>query len=124
MPRALMGIPCSLARALGDIHSSFEVTVYGVPGDLDLSRLHAAVLERIDLGQFIVHFRFSGPTEIAVEGEWELVAPDGAVIDRQLEPADREAYRLHILLGQGVAGTSIDPPDSCTLRFESGHQLR
>lgn len=98
--------------------------MYGVPRDLDLSRLHGAVLERIDLGMFILHFRFSGPTEIAVEGEWELIAPDGQVIDRHMEPAERDAYRLHVLLGQPVARTEVSPPESFTLGFAGGHQLR
>jgi hypothetical protein len=91
--------------------------VYGVPADLDLSGFVGAVLERIDLGQFILHFRFSADPErvISVEGDWELRAPNSALLDHQMEPAVREAYRLHVLLGQASrAMLSIHPRRLCS----------
>jgi hypothetical protein len=100
--------------------------VYGVPADLDLSPFVGAIVERVDLGQFILHFRFAmdPPGVIGVEGDWELRAPDGHVLDQQMDAAAREAYRLHTLLGQRVSGYAIDPPTSFVLTFERGHTLR
>ena len=100
--------------------------MYGVPADLDLSGFVGAVLERIDLGQFILHFRFSADPErvISVEGDWELRAPNSALLDHQMEPAVREAYRLHVLLGQSVTGYVVNSPASFVLAFDNGHTLR
>ena len=100
--------------------------MYGVPADLDLSSFAGAVLQRIDLGQFILHFRFATDPErvIGVEGDWELRGPDGVLLDHQMEPATREAFRVHALLGQSVTGYVVSPPTSFTLTFENGHTLR
>ena len=61
---------------------------------------------------------------ISVEGDWELRAPSGAVLDHQMDPAARDAYRLHALLGQSVTGYVVDAPTSFALAFEKGHTLR
>jgi len=100
--------------------------MHGVPADLDLSQFVGAELARIDLGQFILHFRFAAEASpvIAVEGHWELRAPDGGLLDRQIDPADRDAYRIHVLLGRTVVGTEVDPPASFALLFDAGHTLR
>ena len=100
--------------------------MYGVPADLDLSAFVGAVVERIDLGQFILHFRFAmdPPGVISVEGDWEFRAPDRQLLDHQMEPASRDAYRLHTLLGQRVVGYAVDAPTSFVLTFEHGHSLR
>ena len=100
--------------------------MYGVPADLDLSGFVGAPLQHIDLGQFILHFRFAADPErvISVEGDWELRGPDGVVLDHQMEPAAREAYRVHALLGQNVTGYVVNPPTSFVLAFENGHTLR
>lgn len=100
--------------------------MYGVPADLDLSAFVGAVLQRIDLGQFILHFWFAADPErmISVEGDWELRAPDGVLLDHQMELATREAYRVHALLGQSVTGYVVSPPTSFVFEFENGHTLR
>ena len=100
--------------------------MYGVPQDLDLSAFREAELERVDLGQYILHLRFGADASpiIAIEGHWELRASDGRLLDQQMEPAERDAYRLHVLLGRTVIGTEINAPESFLLRFDSGHTLR
>jgi hypothetical protein len=100
--------------------------MHGVPEDLDLSPFREAELERIDLGQFILHLRFAAESSpvISVEGHWELRAPDGSLLDCQMEPLEREAYRLHVLLGHMVIDTEVDAPDSFLLRFDTDHTLR
>jgi len=102
------------------------IAMHGVPPDLDLPGFLGATIERIDLGQFILHFHFAAdsPRVIGVEGDWELRAPNGALLDHQMEPAIREAYRLHLLLGKAVTGHIVHAPLSFTLAFESGHTLR
>ncbi|MDF2774299.1 MAG: hypothetical protein K0S86_3799 [Geminicoccaceae bacterium] len=100
--------------------------MYGVPADLDLSSFVGAILERIDLGQHILHFRFAMEPAgvISVEGDWELRTPDGHLLDQQMEPSLREAYRVHPLLGQSVTGYVVDAPTSFVLAFANGHTLR
>jgi len=108
--------------------------VYGVPSDLDLSLFVAATLIQIALGEYQVQFHFQ-VTDVdarrpdpypylSVEGHWELADGAGCTIDRAEPNSTREAYRLHRLLGNEVTGTSVDPPRSFTLCFNSGLQLR
>jgi hypothetical protein len=46
------------------------------------------------------------------------------IIDRSEPNAEREAYRVHRLLGQAVVGTDLDAPRSFALRFAGGGELR
>ncbi len=105
--------------------------MYGVPGDLDLSRFVGARLDEIGLGEFIVQFRFQaadtpgqqGSLLVGVEGKWELRDDTGVVIDQSQPNADREAYRVHRLLGQTVVATAVDAPESFALHFDGSEQL-
>jgi len=100
--------------------------VFGVPADLDLSPFQGAVLEQIALGPYMIQFRFAGDPEgfISVEGDWELVSPDGQVLDHQQPPGERTCYRLHVLLNREVVGFEVLPPEEFSLTFDSGHRLR
>jgi hypothetical protein len=102
------------------------VHVHGVPPDLDLSPFIGATLERIDLGKWILHFRFAMQPagSIAVEGEWELLDHDGEVIDRQQEPSERAAYHLHHLLLQDVTAFEVHAPQWFSLTFNNGMILK
>ncbi len=99
--------------------------MHGVPEDLDLTPFHGAPLERIGLGTYIIDLGFGSDVgaQISIEGYWEPRAPDGSVLDHQIEPQQREAYRLHVLLGRSVTATEVSAPDSFLLRFDSGHEL-
>jgi hypothetical protein len=99
--------------------------LHGVPATLDLSGFLGAQLQRIDLGKWIIHFHFDmNPAGvIGVEGEWELTSSEGTVLDRQQEPDERDAYRLHHLLLREVVGVSVNAPDSFTLTFDNGLAL-
>jgi hypothetical protein len=100
--------------------------LYGVPEDLDLSAFRAATLDSIELGRYIFHLRFSmePPAMISIEGDWELRDSAGRLLDQQMEPQDRDAYRIHVLLGCAVSDFEVDAPESFLLRFDSGHTLR
>jgi hypothetical protein len=106
--------------------------VYGVPPDLDLNLFVGATLVQIALGEYQVQFRFQvgdgSPRRpdpyLSVEGHWELADESGHIIDRAEPNSDRDAYRLHRLLGKEVASTRVDPPRSFTLRFNSGLRLQ
>ena len=100
--------------------------MYGVTADLDIRHFHGAMLERIDLGIHIIHFRFGAdpPGIISVEGDWELLGRDGSVIDRQEEPSARDAFRIHVLVGREVVSSQVSAPEWFELRFDSGHRLR
>jgi hypothetical protein len=100
--------------------------MHGVPAHLDLGHFHGAILERIDLGIHIIHFRFGAepPGVISVEGDWELYGADGGVVDRQEEPSERGAFRLHVLIGREVVSSEVSAPDWFELSFDSGHRLR
>jgi Family of unknown function (DUF6188) len=98
--------------------------VYGVPPDLNLQRLIGAILTQVAIGEFQIQFHFTPEVEIAVEGHWELRDLSGRIIDRAQANADREAYRIHQLLGHQVVRTRVDPPKSFALEFDDGRQLQ
>lgn len=54
----------------------------GIPENLDLSFLHGAELLQVCLGAWEIQFHFVPTASLAVEGDWELLDPNGEVIDR------------------------------------------
>ena len=100
--------------------------MHGVPRDLDLAPFHGTVLSSIMLAENIIYFHFDTPQRhaIGVEGGWQLRDASGKILDHQVDLKDREAYRVHALLGREVTGSEIAPPKSFTLRFDSGHALQ
>jgi hypothetical protein len=97
--------------------------MYGVPADLELSRFKGAVLIQLCIGEFQVQFRFHPKGSISVEGKWELKDSTGTLVDGMKPNAQRDALYIHVLLGKGVDGFSLDAPRSFSLRFETGHIL-
>ena len=69
-----------------------------------------------------LHFHPDGL--LTIEGDWELIAEDGSVVDRSIPNGQRAELRVHRLLGQLVMGSQIDPPRSFSLRFGNGLVLR
>ena len=69
------------------------------------------------------HYHFSRAGTISVEGRWELRGPTGERVDRWMNPAERDAYRLHVIFNAEVTGFRIDPPRSFSLTFSTGHIL-
>ena len=100
--------------------------MYGVPSSLDLRPFLGANLQRVDLGIHIIHFRFGMEPAgcISVEGYWELISPDGAVLDRDQEAADRDCFRVHPIIGREVLDFRVSAPTYFSLTFDSGHVLR
>ena len=105
--------------------------MHGIPSDLarHLDQFLGATLNEIGLGTWIIQFRFSTADNtrspvIGVEGAWELRGPDSVIIDQNVEPAAREAYRVHVVLGRIVQSHEVTPPESFTLLFEGGYRLR
>lgn len=107
--------------------------MYGVPANLPLAMFENATLIQICLGEFQLQFHFqsaehamqnlTGPS-ISVENDWELLDGSGETVDRGQSTTEREAYKVHRLLGKQVVGTELDSPRSFALKFEGGHVLR
>jgi hypothetical protein len=107
--------------------------MYGVPRDLDLSRFLGAELIQVCLGVHQVQFRFQaagttggkeGFRGISAEGRWEFRDAAGRIVDSAGPNEEREAYRVHRLLGHIVEGAELDAPRSFALRFAGGDELR
>ena len=100
--------------------------MHGVPANLDLAPFIGASLQRVDLGKWLIHFQFDiHPIGvIGVEGEWELLDSNGAVIDHQQEPAERESYKVHHLLSHDVVSTHVQAPEWFSLTFDNGMVLK
>ena len=108
--------------------------MYGVPKNLDLSRFEGALLTQICIGEFQVQFHFQQvasnlhqSASISVEGKWEVRNSAGSFVDgmeiREQSISQREGLYAHCLLGSTVTGYRVDPPESLTLQFSSGHTL-
>lgn len=97
--------------------------MYGVPADLPIQRFLGDALFSVTLGKHSIHFGFGYAGSISVEGGWDLFDRDGNRVEGWQEPSERESYRVHVILNDDVAGYSIDPPQSFTLSFASGHRL-
>jgi hypothetical protein len=98
--------------------------MYKVPADLDLRAFDGTTLEQVVIGSHQIVFHFDPQGSIAIEGTWELRDQHGAVIDRSLEPSEREAYRVHSCLGRRVLSARVESSSSIVLTFDSGHVLR
>jgi hypothetical protein len=98
--------------------------MYGVPKDLNLSFLEGKHLTQISLGEYQVIFNFHPEGSVSAVAEWQLLGPDGAIIDQAMQNSERSHYRIHQLLGQVVTGHEVDPPRSFSLQFSSGSVLR
>jgi hypothetical protein len=97
--------------------------VHGVPADLPLQSFVGAPLTQIGIGEYQLQFHFQGAGSITVEGGWKLVDSHQQQVDASQEHKEREAYRVHLLLGQTVGSFTVSPPDSFTLHFTSGYDL-
>src|SRR5262245_3213158 len=98
--------------------------MFGVPANLDLSQLQGDCLTQICLGEFDLQFRFGGGGNISVWSNWQIRDASGTVIDQAIDPpAQRESYKLHVLLGRTITTFTVDPPRSFTLHFDSGMML-
>ena len=100
--------------------------MHGVPANLNLAPFVGASLQRIDLGKWIIYFRFEMQPagSIGVEGEWELCDAAGLVIDQQQEPSERVSYKLHHLLLQNVVSYEVQAPEWFSLTFDNGMVLK
>lgn len=101
--------------------------MYGVPADLDLAELYGGSLDQICIGPSDLQPRFSTGHHFSVWGGWKLVESNGALLDEALveEPGNRtrSGWRISELLAETVTTVEIDPPQSLSLRFNSGRTL-
>ncbi len=98
--------------------------MYGVPKDLDLRRFEGATLTQICLGSFQVQFNLDQPVlQVFAEGTWEVRGPSGELVDKNMEQKEREAFRIHPLIGSRFVGYTVNSPKSLTLRFDNGWSL-
>ena len=98
--------------------------MYGVPINLDLSGFKAATLTQVAIGEYQIQFHFHPEGYISVEGKWELRDSAGVLLDCAKDTnAERDAYRVHIILGKCVESYTVNAPDSFSIQFESGHIL-
>lgn len=101
--------------------------MYGVPHDLDLTRFYGAEVIQLAIGTHQLQVLLQPDAGVGgqlqtlgIEGHWELRDRSGALIDQAQEPATREAYRVHRMLGQRVTAGSLDVPLSFSLEFGNG----
>jgi len=99
--------------------------MYGIPANLDLSSFKGTTLIQLAVGEFQIQFHFHPEGRISVEGKWELRDLADVLLDDggRASISGRESLHLHVLLGKRVESYSVNPPDSFSIRFASGHVL-
>lgn len=97
--------------------------MHGVPKDLPLDRLVGLEFNLIGIGSFQLQFQISGVVSMHVEGRWELRDEEDILVDFSQELEDRDAFRIHRIIGVPIVGFSLQAPSSFTLLFQSGHRL-
>ncbi len=98
--------------------------MHGVPNDLRLERFHGATLTQICIGEFQQQFHFTDPAlHISIEGDWRVTNSSGEVIDQSVSSSERDAYRVHQLLGQTIVAHQVAAPEFFVLRFSNGWSL-
>ena len=107
----------------GDRGRSTEINpMYGVPADLDLSRLVGQEFNYIGLGRFQIQFHTSS-LMLCIEGRWELKDKEEKIIDQDCEHVSRGTYRLHVIIDVPITKVLLSPPESFSIHFESEHVL-
>lgn len=76
--------------------------MHRLPKSLDLTPLCGLEVIQVIIGQNEVILLFHPEGVIRLEGAWILKDEDGAVIDRSMEHADRDAWRVHKVLGRKI----------------------
>jgi hypothetical protein len=99
--------------------------MYGVPANLDLRQFLGDYLTQLCIGQYDLQFIFGKGSSISVQGQWELRDAAGTLLDHDFvdQPAKRESYKAHFLLGATVTASQVNPPQSFTLFFDTGMML-
>ncbi len=86
----------------------------------DLTSLHGAVLYEIAISENELRLLFRPDGALGVRGDWELRDGPGKIVDRSVPNAERDALRLHLLLGSEVVGSAVPAPQSFSLSFNNG----
>lgn len=97
--------------------------MYGVPSDIHLECLRDSEIVQVCIGEGQVILNFHPSGYISIEGHWELLEPDGRILDSGQEHSARDCFRLHRILGIPIKSFSLNAPSSFTLLFDSGHSL-
>ncbi|MFL5329312.1 MAG: hypothetical protein ACJ8C4_10390 [Gemmataceae bacterium] len=97
--------------------------MYGVPADLPIQRFVGDHLAQVRIGMDGIHFAFGNTGSISAYGTWELRDRSGNLIDCYQDQLERESYRVHVIFNETVTVVSIDPPQSFSFDFASGHRL-
>jgi hypothetical protein len=106
------------------------LVMHGVPKELDLTKIKGNFLSHIAIYQYQVSFCFFEPIiSITAEGKWELKDAKGELIDgpskanEDFDYAKHKAFYCTQVLGKVVKEVNVSPPNSFSLRFETGHVL-
>jgi len=102
--------------------------VYGVTSALNLEMFKGAVLDHIAVARYVIAFCFDPEASLSVEGSWELLGPNGELLDKSESPdksnADHGPLRIHACIGRAVCSAVAEPPRSIAIEFEEGFVLR
>jgi hypothetical protein len=74
-----------------------------IPLSLDLSPLVGLEIIQVSIGQNEVILVFHPAGFIRLEGDWILKENDGRIIDQSMEHSERDAWRIHKIIGSKIS---------------------
>lgn len=98
-----------------------------IPPRLDLDHLlgYRTVILQLDKDniQIVMMNEKAFQATIMTRRGWELIGPDGRLLDRDQPREVRKSTRIQQLIGQGLVEYHVAESNSLRLRFDSGHVL-
>lgn len=89
-----------------------------IPKDLDLSPLCGLEVIQVAIGHNEVILQFHPTGTITLEGAWTLKDKEGGIVDQAMEHSQRDAWRIHKVIGRKILKFVIKDERRLDVHFE------
>jgi len=93
--------------------------MHGFAKDLDLSHLISGELTSVSIDQNNIYFAFVPDNHICISGEWKVIDDKNSLVDGGILGEDKDAYKIHKLLGKKIKDYKINSPKSLFIIFNN-----
>ena len=89
-----------------------------IPLVLDLSALVGLEVIQVAIGQYEVIIQLHPIGAIRLEGGWTLKDKDGRLIDHSMEHSERDAWRIHKIIGSKISECIVRDEKHLDISFD------
>ena len=93
--------------------------MYRFTDDLELSHLLGCELIQVCIDPYNLFFNFEPQNQIHIEGRWRVLDSGGKVVDEGDHQTPKDAYRVHLLVGQKICQFRIPNPRLLVVVFDN-----